>query len=600
METSIDQSFTNPNQTIRGEDTGKKSRFKWFAFGCLSSIIILFVLTSALLSGVILASRRKPIKISANTVLHLRLTGNIQEHIELDQDFFSIQKTESANSIIDKINAASYDPRISAILLEPRFVASGYPILNEIVNALQLFQQSGKKVYAYLEIASNRDYYLAAIADEIFLHPSASSGIYLTGVGISTLYLKDLLNKLGIEATVLHSGQYKGAGEEYVRQSMSPQMVETYNNLLDDLYTTTIQRLSEMRGINEYQVREVLEKREDFVVNQNYALTSKLVDSLLSLDNLKSYLKEQNFNILRFSKYQAHTSPVIGTDVIAVINLSGMITMPSSGFDYFNYISASKVRDIVEEVEKNHSIKGVVLRINSPGGSALESELIHSYIDRLNNKIPVVVSMSSTAASGGYYISAPAEYIFADPYTITGSIGVAAIIPNFSQTAKKVGANPQSLNRGRFSNFLNIWEPVTIEDIAALQKSLDRTYAEFTLRVHEGRGIPLAEMPQVAQGRIWTSNRAKQIGLIDEVGFLNNAIDKAAELAGLAEYSLTSLPKTKTLFELLMERKIDFSIVTGIISREIFTANQIELFKKIWQSQQIEPVQYVTPIFVVE
>jgi protease IV len=577
-----------------------KKRFKWFAFGCLTSIAIAIVTTTVFMIGFSAMRQRKPARISPGTFLHLKLSGSIEEHVEFDQDIFSMSKSASANTIVDKINAATFDPRITGLLLEPRFIMAGYPVLNEILDAIDSFKQTGKKVYAYLEIASNRDYYLAASADEIFIHPSASSGIYLSGVGISTLYMKDLLAKLGVEATVLHSGEYKGAGEEYVRNEMSPQMLETLNTLLDDFYTLTIEKLADMRNLDTQIIRQILEERDDLLINQYYAIESGLVDSMMSLDDLLTFLESNGHSIIKFSSYQAQTTPVSGTDKIAIVYLQGMITMSSSGFDYYNYISASKVKDIVENLEKDKSVKGVVLRINSPGGSALESELIHDHILRLKRTKPVVVSMGATAASGGYYISAPSDYIVADPFTITGSIGVAAIIPNFSKTITSIGAHPQSLSRGKFSNFLNVWEPVQEEDVKSMQRGLDNTYDEFLLRVHQGRNIPMADVEEVAQGKIWTSYRAKDVGLIDDVGSMTSAVNKAAELAGLEEYSTQIHPKTKTFFDLLMERRFDLNVLTGLVTEDIPVSKQFEYVRKLFFSAKTDPIQYLLPVIVID
>ncbi|MBW6515120.1 MAG: signal peptide peptidase SppA [Candidatus Cloacimonetes bacterium] len=573
---------------------------KWFAFGCLSAVILIIIFLLVALSGIIMLGRSKIEPIPTGTYLNLRIVGALEEYREIDQDLFSFTTTLSARDIIDRINKAANDPNIKGIILEPRFVAAGYSTLNEITIALENFKAKGKPVYAYLEMAANRDYYLASVSTEIFLHPSASSGIYLSGVGVSSLYMKDLFDKLGVEWTILHSGEFKGAGEEFSRREMSPQMRQSLTLLLDDLYSQLLTDISSLRNLDFNIIREIYEDRPEFLINQDYALEMDIVDFLASRDDMLDMLGISEDKVMRISRYRTRTSSRTGhSNKVAVVYLQGSITIPSSSFGQ-NIISAGKVKNIIADIEKDPSIKAIVLRIKSPGGSALESDKIYQQLIKLKSTKPLVVSMSDIAASGGYYIAAPGDYIMADPYTITGSIGVAAMIPNLHQTGQKIGVNPQTMYRGKYTNFMNTWERPNPSDILALQRSLDSTYEEFKERVSTGRNMTSEEVEKVAQGMIWSSKRALANNLIDDIGNLDQAVEKAAELANMIDYQTVYLPETKTLWELLLERRFDRSIILSIITSNVITDERLEDLRKIYTAIKNDPVQMLSPLLYVD
>jgi len=586
----------SPYRQIKPEGYLKQ---KWFAFGCLTAVLLAIILTLITFSSIALLGRKKVFHTPANSYLHLRLTGVLEEHKELDQDIFSMTRSLSAREIIARINYAADDPNIRGIIIEPLFISGGYSTLNEILIALQNFKETGKHIAAYLELSSNRDYYLAAVADQIYLNPSASSGIFLSGVGFSSLYMKDLFDKLGIEWTILHSGEFKGAGEEFSRTDMSPQMKQSLTLLLDDMYSQLLTDIAAHRNLDIVQIRHIYEQRPDLFINQDYALNMNIVDVLATREVMLENLGIDEDQLMRIDKYNPRISTVKSSSKIAVVYLQGTITIPSSGFGQ-NYITANKMKNIIETIDKDPSIKAIVLRINSPGGSALESDKIYRQIQKLNSTIPIVVSMSDVAASGGYYIAAPGDFIFADPYTITGSIGVAAMIPNFYHTGQKIGVNPQSLYRGKFTNFMNIWERVDATDLTIMQRSLDATYNEFKNRVSDGRNMSMEDVEKVAQGRIWSSRRALDNKLIDAIGTLDRAIEKAAELADLDIYATIYLPETKTLWGLLLERRFDMNIMIDLISNNIFSEEKLEKMHQIYSAVKDDPIQMLSPIFFVE
>jgi len=467
--------------------------------------------------------------------------------------------------------------------------------LNEIIVALERFKSRGKPIYAYLETASNSDYYLASIADKIYLHPSASSGILLNGVGISSLYMRDLLDKLGIKMTVLHAGDYKSAGENFTRMEMSPEFRESATVLVDDIYENLLNNLTRQRGWELTQLKEIIEEREDLFIKGDYALESGAVDQLASREAMLEELGIGSDQLLSSGRYSKKTSLSGERTRIAVVYLQGMIMLPTGGFNQ-NFISSQKVERIFEKIQKDRRIMAVVIRVDSPGGSALESEKIYQQIERLNLTKPIVISMGNTAASGGYYIAAAGDHIVADPFTITGSIGVAAMIPNLEQMGKKIGVRPQTISRGKYSNLLNPWEEPEPADIAALQNGLDDTYIEFKERVSKGRSIPFNEVESIARGRIWSSQKALEHNLIDEIGNLDRAIRKAAELAMIVDYQTIYLPETKTLFEMLLERRFDFRVVNDIIFSSVYFDEKIRTAERLLQAVKKEPLQMLSPV----
>jgi len=588
------------NSINRG-DKQKPQKLKWYAFGCLTSVILLIVLLFSFFAGSAVLSRTKTTKIKDNSVLNIVISGAVQEFSKVDNSFLNLRPSLTAIEIIRRINNAAEDSAIDAILLEPRFLVTGYPVVNEIIEALENFKAKDKKVYAYLEMSSNGDYYLASVADEIFLNPSLSSGIYLSGVGVSSLYMRDLLDKLGIEMSVLHSGKYKGAGETYSRQTMSPELKESLDDLLDNLYDQLINNIADRRSLSREKVLSVYEKREDYLVNGQYAIDSGMVDALLTREQAIKQIGADHSRLLKLSDYKPKDKPSLKEDAIAIVYLQGAITMSTQDIVNFeDNITSKNVIKLFKQISENDKIKAVVLRVNSPGGSALESDIIYHEINKLKQIKPVIVSMSSYAASGGYYISAPADYIVADPFTLTGSIGVVAMMPNLHKMGKSIGTTSQMLYRGKYTNFMNVWEAPKEEDLSSFQRSIDRIYDEFIQRVSAGRGMSIPDVNKVAQGRIWISKRALESGLIDEIGSLHTALDKAAELIDVTDYDVMTYPKTQTLIEFLMEKRFNIGTLSKIGFANLMLEEEIRQGWFLYQNIKNDPVQFLSPVMKLE
>jgi len=573
---------------------------KWFSLGCLTSvlIIIMMILTMFWTFGSMGKGFQKPKveKIVERSWLRMDIGGSIVDYNEFeDNPFagpFSGEKT-SVYEIVHKINKAAQDDKIRGILLEPKFIACGYANLNEIMRALENFKSTGKEIHAYLDYGIDRDYLLSTVADKIYLNPSASAGILLTGVGRGVLFYKDLLDKIGVEYTVIHAGKYKGAGETFSRNEFSEPVRKNLDRLFSNVYNSILTKIAQNRGIEIAEITEIYEEREELFINQNTALEYNLVDELSVKEDLYNELGVTKKNLVSFSKYKIPKFKKSKSN-IAVIYAQGGIVMQSQGFDTVN-ITAAKLNKTLDKIEKDNEIKGVVIRVNSPGGSALVSEMILDRIKRLREVKPVVISMGNVAASGGYYISAESDYIFADPFTITGSIGVVAMIPNIAKLSDNIGLHEQDISKGKFANAFSIYSKPDESMINSIRMSIKETYLEFKQRVADGRGISIDEVELIAQGQVWSAEDALQNNLIDETGMISDAIEKAAELSNIEEYTIKYYPQQKNFFEEIIKDKFDIDIAETIISNQIKEDKGLLRAWQLFKSIKNDPLQTVMP-----
>ena len=573
---------------------------KWFSLGCLTSIAIIIIMIFTMLwtFGSMGKGFKKPMpeKIVEGSWLRMDLSGSIIDYNEFEDnpftDPFSADKT-SVHEIVHKINKAAQDDKIKGILLEPKFIACGYANLNEIMSALENFKSTGKEIHAYLDFGIDKDYLLSTVADKIYLNPSASAGILLTGVGRGVLFYKELLDKIGVEYTVIHAGKYKGAGETFSRNEFSEPVRKNLDRLFSNVYNSILTKIAQNRGIELAEITKIYEKREELFINQEKALNYNLVDELSVKEDLYNELGVTKKNLVSFSKYKIPKFKKSNSN-IAVIYAQGVIVAPSQGFGAVN-ITAAKLNKILDKIEKDNEIKGVVIRVNSPGGSALVSEMILDRIKRLRGAKPVVISMGNVAASGGYYISAESDYIFADPFTITGSIGVVAMLPNIAKLSDNIGLHEQDISKGKFANAFSIYSKPNESMINSIRMSIKETYLEFKQRVADGRGISIDDVELIAQGQVWSAEDALQNDLIDETGMISDAIKKAAELSNVDDYTIKYFPKQKNFFEEIIKDKFDIDIAETIISNQIDEDKGILKAWQLFKSIKNDPLQAVMP-----
>lgn len=550
---------------------------RWFVFGCLTSIVVLVLLGGLFTFSLVRMSKSSMPQIEDQNVLLLNLSGPVREYSQLKSDRmnFLLDQQTTVYDIKAALQQAATDDRIIGVMLQPSWVQSGYALLHEIGEAIEAFKDSGKPVIAYLEMCGNKDYFLASYADTILLNSSESGGILLSGVSTSIVYYKDLFDKLGVDVHVIHSGQYKGTGEQYTRTTMSDAMRTSIDGVFSGIYNEVLQEISRNRNLSPDMMHRIYEDRSDMFVSGSTAQRAGLVDSLVTQDaqytgfsGVKHYISWRDYPVQAPMLTKAHS--------IAVVYAEGSIAAQAGSYN--NPHLTSKMFDtIIDDINDDASIRAVVLRINSPGGSALESEMIYQQLRRIYK--PVVVSMSNVAASGGYYISCTADYVFADPFSITGSIGVVSMLPDLHKLAQKVGINSEQVSYGKFGLMYDVWNPTPEHTLKALRTGSSRTYAEFKQRVAAARNMTDDQVEEVAQGRIWTAQQAAENGLIDSAGSLQDAIDKAAELAGISGYSIGWYPKQYTFIELLLDR--DFSF-TRSVAKNLWNAEpeQMRMLKE--------------------
>jgi protease-4 len=485
----------------------------------------------------------KRTKHTNDTVLHLRLSGSMEEYsVSSGFNLFG-GNHENLHNIIQKINHAKTDKRISSILLQPQGFSPGMAARNELRFALEDFKKSGKKVYGYFSGASQGDILLLSVADEVYMNPSASAGFVMNGLGIGLPFFNELLEKIGVSVHVIRAGEYKNAGEPFTNREMSPETRENYSLLVNDLYEELVADLARSYDISIEDVKFLYEQREKYVINMQEALDTGIIDELLHFDDMLKKLDINRSKLVNISRYRPK-SPKLNRDRIAVVYMLGSITSSGGGmFSNSSFISANQYVRIFTELREDKNVHAVVLRIDSGGGSALESEIIHDAIAKLREEKPVVVSFGSTAASGGYYLATNAHHIVADPYNVTGSIGVFGMILNFSETASRVGVNMESVGKGKFSNSGDPFSEVDEEFINSLQLGVNDTYIEFKTRVAEGRNKTFEQVEAIAQGQVWSARAALRHGLIDEIGGIDAAIRKAIELSNVRNHSLDYYPK---------------------------------------------------------
>ena len=459
------------------------------------------------------------------------------------------------------LEVAASDDRIAGLFLHgsltPRGYGSGYAALRELRGALEKFRQSGKPIHAYLVSPTTKDYYLASAANSLVLNPQGI--MMVNGLVAETTYYAGALEKYGIGAQVVRVGKYKSFVEPYIRTNMSPESREQTRQLLGTVWDEIVQAVERDRNLGPGQFQALVDKAEGFKPED--ALARKLVDRLAYFDEELAELRKidghasegETFPQIDLVSYAAvakkkdHKS----ANKIAVIYAEGAIMDGAGGP---GVVGGDSVARQIRELRQDKSVKAIVLRVNSPGGSATASDVIHRELALAKSNKPVVVSMGSFAASGGYWISAGSSRIFAEPNTVTGSIGILGMIPNVKELANRHGITWDSVKTGKYADVMRITRPKTPEEMALFQDVINDGYEKFLQLVARGRNKTREAVHEIAQGRVWSGRDAEKIGLIDEFGGLDKAIAYAAQRANLGtDWSVMELPEEKGLLEQVSE-----------------------------------------------
>ncbi len=501
--------------------------------------------------------------------LKLDLVGTIKDrHVSDFTRFFQFLEGREEYKLYDLINTldlASQDERIKGLVIKRLNVRAELNSIIELSDALKRFREKGKKVYVFLNEANNKNYLLASAADQIFFQKEGS--LYVPGISASLIYIKDTLAKVGIEAEFLKTGQYKSAPEIFTSNSMSEDTRNMTTSLLGDIQENFITTIAKNRNLNP---DEVIDFSDKALLIADEALERKLVDELAYRDEFQEAVEEKFFpeiKSLDFDDY-AQVSPksIKGVKIdrrrkIGLIIASGPIQMAARGHQFDEpVILPSRILKELKKGEEDSSIKALILRVNSPGGSALASDIIWNAVRKLNIRKPVFVSMGNVAASGGYYISMGAERIYAGKTTITGSIGVFGGKFVASKLMDKIGAHPETITFSEGASLFSAVQDFTPQQRLQLQGYLDNTYQSFVTKAALGRNKEYEELDKVAQGRVWTGRQAREVGLVDGVGGYYEVIQAVKEKIGIKEDVFPTVVRIRVSSGTLLDRLRYFSL----------------------------------------
>lgn len=472
---------------------------------------------------------------------------------------FETIPTVGIRDAVTALQEAAVDPAIKFVFLRPDGALGGMSQLEELRKALSAFRESGKPVLAYTETPGNGSYYLASVADKVLMG-NAHGGTYtLLGLSSQSFFLKDLLDKLGVNVQLIRHGKFKSAGEMFIRNASSSENREQNQVMISSMWKAMASAAAASRDMSEEQFNDIIDRLvlvtpEDFVSN---GLVDELVDYAGLQNKMKTLAQVEDYKKVHLvslpSYIDAKVSAKPSKNKVAVLYADGEIVDGSGK----SQVAGDRFMKLVEKLRKDKNVKAVVLRVNSPGGSVSASVKIRTALDSLMKEKPLVASFGDYAASGGYWISSGCQKIYADATTVTGSIGVFSLIPDFSKVTKKVGVNVESVGSNKHSDMMSLMRPFDAAELAYMQASVEDIYELFVNLVATSRGLSVERVDQIAQGRVWAAADALEVGLVDEIGTLQDAISYAAALADLPssdDYSVASYPAVPSFFEQLMSQ----------------------------------------------
>ncbi|MEP6915393.1 MAG: signal peptide peptidase SppA [Acidobacteriota bacterium] len=519
-------------------------------------LVIMAVAISAMgLVAMALLVGREP-QVSGNSTLVLKIGGDLQEMEPsgVIGQFFEAPAT--VRSVVESLRKAKVDRRIASVVIRPTSGAALWGKVQEIRDAIIDFRGSGKPIVGYLEYGGEQEFYLASACDKVFLMPAAS--LDLTGMASYELFLRGTLDKIGAFPDTLHIGEYKTASNTFTEHSFTPAHREMAESLNSDLYDQLIRGLADGRHKSEKEIRGLVD-HGPFLPED--AVRAGLVDDLAYEDELddKVKLSKGETHFVSESDYRRVSARSVGLNRgprIAVIYATGVIASGESNYDSPSgqVVGADTMVDSLRKARADSSIKAIVLRIDSPGGSAIASDVIWREVMLTRNTKPLVASMSDVAASGGYYIAMPAHAIVAEPATLTGSIGVVMLKFVIDGTLKKLGVNMEGVGNGRYADLYSPVRAFSPEERAKMMEQMQATYDTFVEKAAAGRNTTPERIDSVGQGRVWTGKQGKQIGLVDELGGLDRALVIAKQRAKLApdsEVELVVYPGKKSIYDLV-------------------------------------------------
>jgi protease IV len=545
-----------------------KQFFK-FMLASMTGYLLLWIVMGLIFFSIVASiasfAKKTTVVIDSNSVLTLKLDKPIPDRTSENPfdsfDFGSMtsNKTEGVDNLLKIIKRAADDSKIKGIFLDLTDIPSGIATIEEIRNALIDFKKSNKFIYAYSEEYSQRAYYIASIADKIYLNPQGA--VTFKGLAAEMMFFKGTLEKLDVQVQVIRHGKFKSAIEPFILDKASDANREQYQKLLDVIWKQMLDGISKERKISNAELMQIADSLK--IQNAEDALKYKLVDKLVYRDELLDEIKaktgidkKDEISFVSPSKYlrskEGKTNISFGKKKIAVIYAIGDIV---SGEGSDKVIGSERISKAIREARSDSSVRAIVLRINSPGGSALASDVIWREVILAKKVKPVVVSMGDLAASGGYYIACGATKIYAEPNTLTGSIGVFGLIPNLGNFFKnKLGITVDAIKTNKYSDYITTTRAMQPYETKVLTNEIENIYQVFIGHVAEGRNMTKAQVDSIGQGRVWSGIDGKRLGLVDELGGIDMAIKEAAKLAGLEQYKIVNYPKVKDTFTQIIEQ----------------------------------------------
>ncbi len=533
-----------------------------FFIGLVTGVVLVF-LTLILLFFALLRFREKPPAIADNSVLVLRLEGEIPEKppVELPSFLGGEGPGLTIANVWMTLRKAAADSHIKAVVLEPEGLVAGWAKLEEMRSDVERFRQSGKPVYAYLRAPGTRDYYVASAAGRIYLGPE--DPLMLKGLRAELMYFRKTLDKLGVSVEVEHAGKYKDFGDMFTRSGMSPETREVMTGIVDDLYGNLVAKIAAARKKSPQEVQAIIDQGP-FTATQ--ALKAGLVDELRFEDQVWGELKDALHSgepikvaAEKYMKVPPDSVGLKGKSRVALVIGQGDIVRGGPGDNGADEsaLTSSGFDKLLNQVARDTTIKAVVVRIDSPGGEVTASDDIWRQMNLLSKKKPTVISMSDAAASGGYYMALTGDTLVAYPGTLTGSIGVVFGKPNLRGLYDKLGITKDAIQRGKHAGIDSDYTGLTPEEREKLRQGIDESYQDFVTKVANARRRSFDDIEPLAQGRVWLGSQAKANGLVDELGGLDTAIDlvkKKANIPAGEQVTLVVYPPRRSIIDVIMKR----------------------------------------------
>lgn len=549
------------------------------ALGYILAISVIFFLVFTLIAGIVFTTSKPKVVIHDNSVLKIELNYPLEDRVNDEGPIAMLSALDEntpipagLNMVLRSLERAKTDDRIKGVVLDLTSLSTGYGKLMEVRNKLAEFKETGKFIYTYSNVYDYQMYYLASVSDSVFLNPQGQ--MLFNGMRAEVVMFSSLLDKLGVEMQVVRNGKYKGAVEPFTRKELSDENRQQISELIHSIYNTTLAQIAASRNMNIEDLKKDASSLN--LVSVQDFISKGYIDAALYRDELNSILKkrvgvseDEKVYLLGLRKYDHNSKDYhYASKKVAVVYASGSIVV---GHGDDSQIGSEDFVATLKKLREDDKIGAVVLRINSGGGSSLGSDIIWREAKLLADAKPLIVSMGDVAASGAYYIAAPAQTIIAEPTTITGSIGVFGMIPNAKGLLNdKLGLNIEYVGTGEHSDIGRVDRPLTQNERVYITKIVDGIYETFLQRVSEGRGMSISEVDEVGQGRVWSGQMAIDAGLVDELGGLEYAVQAAVKAADITDYQLVEYPKFSDPFTSIVEKFQGSSMLESQLSDSQF------------------------------